>query len=308
MSIMKSAHQLAGYGNLRSGPWFCVTVQQFAFRRALCRSVAEVGSATAPRTERNPVQRCFGYTVRPAPLPFHRTLIVEVVRRYTLLNHKDHPLFCFEQNVCLAPLELSAGSSAAFDPQGAKLQIAISGVGPSYGANTSSTTASNLPANERPADRIVTLPHRLKHETQDLESGRRGPKRAVTWADQTENQVEADVVMEDAERESQQWDCYSASFCLAETSRSRFQLMHQIDLSCFVSAFACASAHLARPEPLVGPAEPPTAHGRAWCLTAVDTMVEQSSVVVRFSEPLRPQFRIINRTGHPLGLCQARPG
>ena len=28
-------------------------------------------------------------------------------------------------------------------------------------------------------------------------------------------------------------------------------------------------------------------------------------MVVRFSEPLRPQFRIINRTGHPLGLCQA---
>ena len=227
---------------------------------------------------------------------------MEVVRRYTLLNHKDHPLYCFEQSVCLAPLELAAGKSAAFDPQGAKLQIAISGVGPSYGA---STTGGASAANDRPADRIVSLPHRLKHEVQDLESGRRAAKRAVTWADQTDNQAEPDAVLEDAERDDDQWGCYSASFGLAETSRSRFQLMHQIDLSCFVSAMACASAHLARPEPLVGPAEPPTAHGRAWCLTAVDTVVEQSSVVVRFSEPLRPQFRIINRTGHPLGLCQA---
>eukprot|EP00913_Durusdinium_trenchii_P025373 g23820.t1 len=49
----------------------------------------EAGSATAPRSAFNPVQRCFGYTVRPAPLPFHRTLLVEVVRRYTLLNHKE---------------------------------------------------------------------------------------------------------------------------------------------------------------------------------------------------------------------------
>ena len=50
---------------------------------------SKVGAATAPRTPFNPVQRCFGYTVRPAPLPFYRTLLVEVVRRYTLLNHKD---------------------------------------------------------------------------------------------------------------------------------------------------------------------------------------------------------------------------
>ena len=50
---------------------------------------SQVGAATAPRTPFNPVQRCFGYTVRPAPLPFYRTLLVEVVRRYTLLNHKD---------------------------------------------------------------------------------------------------------------------------------------------------------------------------------------------------------------------------
>ena len=49
----------------------------------------KAGSATAPRSAFNPVQRCFGYTVRPAPLPFHRTLLVEVVRRYTLLNHKE---------------------------------------------------------------------------------------------------------------------------------------------------------------------------------------------------------------------------
>jgi hypothetical protein len=52
-------------------------------------SPSQVGAATAPRTPFNPVQRCFGFTVRPAPLPFYRTLLVEVVRRYTLLNHKD---------------------------------------------------------------------------------------------------------------------------------------------------------------------------------------------------------------------------
>ncbi|CAE7748294.1 unnamed protein product [Symbiodinium sp. CCMP2592] len=263
-----------------------------------------VGSATAPRTDRNPVQRCFGYTVRPAPLPFHRTLIVEVVRRYTLLNHKDHPLFCSEQSVSLAPLEIAAGSSAAFDPQGAKLQIAISGVGPMYGTGAAGNAAA---MSERPSDRVSTMPNRLKHEVTDLESGRRAQKRAVTWADQYQaDNLEPDLVLE--AREEEQWGCSSASFGLAETSRSRFQLMHQLDLSCFVPAMACASAHLARPEPLVGPAEPPTAYGRAWCLTAVDTVVEQSSVVVRFSEPLRPQFRIINRTGHPLGLCQDSEG
>ena len=42
---------------------------------------------------------------------------------------------------------------------------------------------------------------------------------------------------------------------------------------------ALATCALARPEPLLGPVEPASAIGRAWCLTAVDTLVEQSSVV-----------------------------
>ena len=150
---------------------------------------------------------------------------MEVVRRYTLLNHKDHPLFCSEQSVSLAPLEIAAGSSAAFDPQGAKLQIAISGVGPMYGTGAAGNAVA---MSERPSDRVSTLPNRLKPEVSDLESGRRAQKRAVTWADQYQaDNLEPDLVLE--AREEEQWGCSSASFGLAETSRSRFQLMHQLD-------------------------------------------------------------------------------
>eukprot|EP00435_Cladocopium_sp_Y103_P011666 s1008_g3.t1 len=245
-----------------------------------------VGSATAPRTPFNPVQRCFGYTVRPAPLPFYRTLLVEVVRRYTLLNHKEHVLFCLEKDACLAPLELLAGAWASFDPQGANLQIAITGI-----ANNGMAPGSSISETSRRNQRASTVPQ-----------GRQSPlspkRRAVTWADAGE---ELDL---EAGELTEQQEFFSAPFVLAESSRRSFQLMHLCDLSHWDAAALERGALLARPEPLLGPPQPATGIGRAWCLTAVDTLVEQSSVVVRFSEPLRPQFRILNRTGHSLGLRQ----
>ncbi|CAJ1407114.1 unnamed protein product [Effrenium voratum] len=244
-----------------------------------------VGAGWAPRSQRNPVQRCFGFTVRPAPLPFYRTLIVEVVRRYTLLNHKEHMLFCLEPGAHLPPLQLLCGASAAFDPQG-DLHLAISGV----------------PVDERP-------PPARSATSRRSESPEPCRRRAVTWADETGEGGGRGQQFEEHSRTQRaiEQELYSAPFVLAESGRSRFQLMHQMDLG---QAVGLQKAELARPEPLLGPVEAPTAHGRAWCLTAVDIMKEQGSVVVRFSEPLRPQFRIINRTGHAVGLrqdCEGAP-
>ena len=56
--------------------------------------------------------------------------------------------------------------------------------------------------------------------------------------------------------------------------------MHLCDLANF-SAEALSRASLARPEALFGPMEEVRGYGRAWCLTAVDALLEQSSVAPR---------------------------
>ncbi|CAK9064512.1 unnamed protein product, partial [Durusdinium trenchii] len=254
------------------------------------------GSATAPRSAFNPVQRCFGYTVRPAPLPFHRTLLVEVVRRYTLLNHKEHVLYCFEKDTSTSFVALSANGSAAFDPQrSGPRAVAISGVAPQ---------SAMLELLERRPRASTVPPDRREH-------GRDPPgRRSVTWATENWSEGEADVELGRCE-DTEQQDFSSAPFVL-ESSRRSFQLMHLCDLSHWSAHALSASSSLARAEPLrPEPLPAPSGIGWAWCLTQVDTLVEQSSVVVRFSEPLRPQFRILNRTGHGLGLrqdCDRAPG
>ncbi|CAE8587621.1 unnamed protein product [Polarella glacialis] len=254
-----------------------------------------VGAATAPRTVRNPVQRCFGYTVRPAPFPFYRSLVVEVVRRFTLLNHKQHVLHCCERGVYLPPMELAAGSHAAFDPQGEFLQLAVSGLG-LHDACQHRPRSHSLILGQSSGLISDGLPQRIRSFFSESASPQRTQSRSTAG-------VSSPCGLPNDS--GQACEGYSAFFGLdVEGSRSHFQLLHQVDLACFASDEVCALSYLARPEPLIGPAEVPAAHGRAWCLTAVDTLVEQSSVVVRFAEPLRPLFRIVNRTGHPLGLHQ----
>lgn len=201
------------------------------------------GSATAPRSKANPVQRCFGYVVRPAPFPFYRTSIIEVLRLFTLLNHKEHELFCQERHQPGPALRLAAGASAAFDPRSQDLELSITGARsrPSS-AETAETAASSACAAEK--------------------------------------------------------DGRSAFFGLSvQGASNHFQLLHQVETST-----AGPSTVLVQPEPLEGSAE--RCAGRAWCLTAVDIHMAQNSVVVRFADPPRPDFRIVNRTGHAVQLWQ----
>jgi len=196
------------------------------------------GAAIAPRSGTNPIQRCFSYAVKPAPFPFYRTSIIEAMRRYTFLNHKQHDIMLKELGLPASTQCLPAGADLAFDPQSEELQLAITGLQP------------------RPFQR--------------LDAGAEGG--------------------------------FSAFFALdGDENNNHVQLLHQVDAS-----EAGESTILVRPEPLQGPAEPAT--GRVWCLTALNTVVNRSSVVVRFADPSRPNFRIVNRSGYHIELCQNSEG
>ncbi|CAD7926655.1 unnamed protein product, partial [Amoebophrya sp. A120] len=57
------------------------------------KQVTTGGMVVVPKTMYNPIQRVFGYSVNTAPFPFYRTLVIEMVRAVTLVNHKRHPIW-----------------------------------------------------------------------------------------------------------------------------------------------------------------------------------------------------------------------
>lgn len=259
-----------------------------------------VGVATAPRSRRNPVQRCFGFSVRPAPLPFYRTLIVEVVRRYTLLNHKKHGLLCCEPGSGI-PLELGPGCSAAFDPQSESLMVAISGLQPrrevcaGFRTLFTSVTCGNMSPGASAAVASASSASSL-------------PSLATVLAAAlgTSDHDEGNFPLESMQGSSFGKQGYSTVFRLEseDAGDACFQILHQVDLRSFDSDESLTRATLLCPEPLTGPAEPLPSEGLVWCITAVDSHINQGSKTIRFSEPARPSFRLVNRCGRVLELRQ----
>ncbi|CAK9058014.1 Hypothetical protein SCF082_LOCUS31013 [Durusdinium trenchii] len=79
--------------------------------------------------EDGPDSLCLGFSVNQAPFPFYRTLVVEVTRRYTLVNLKNHRLWVSDGHNYL---HLMPGKPQAYHPHGgdAEFHLDISGVGP----------------------------------------------------------------------------------------------------------------------------------------------------------------------------------
>ena len=44
------------------------------------KQVSLSGQVVIPKKKNNPIQRVFGYSVKSAPFPFYRTLVIEMVR------------------------------------------------------------------------------------------------------------------------------------------------------------------------------------------------------------------------------------
>eukprot|EP00929_Paragymnodinium_shiwhaense_P078899 TRINITY_DN40946_c0_g1_i1.p1 TRINITY_DN40946_c0_g1~~TRINITY_DN40946_c0_g1_i1.p1 ORF type:complete len:1756 (-),score=254.31 TRINITY_DN40946_c0_g1_i1:254-5521(-) len=86
---------------------------------------ATIGEVRVP--EGKPIgARCFSYTVKSAPWPFYRTLVVEVTRRYTILNRKKHTLWCIEKKSG-RHLELRPGERRHLDPEQRLIVMTIVG-------------------------------------------------------------------------------------------------------------------------------------------------------------------------------------
>ena len=84
----------------------------------------------------NPIQRVWGFGVSAAPFPFYRTLIVELVRAVTLVNHKRHPVAIRADGESGFQL-LAPGEAAFWDPQNTNIY----------------TDSAKLSAQDRPADK-----------------------------------------------------------------------------------------------------------------------------------------------------------
>eukprot|EP00927_Polykrikos_kofoidii_P033328 TRINITY_DN28196_c0_g3_i1.p1 TRINITY_DN28196_c0_g3~~TRINITY_DN28196_c0_g3_i1.p1 ORF type:complete len:1472 (-),score=207.25 TRINITY_DN28196_c0_g3_i1:164-4495(-) len=70
----------------------------------------------------------FGYVVKAASFPFYRTLIIEVKRRYMLLNRKQHKIRFYEKAAtCFRSLELIPGKAMQYDPETSNPKVCISG-------------------------------------------------------------------------------------------------------------------------------------------------------------------------------------
>ncbi|CAE8723246.1 unnamed protein product, partial [Polarella glacialis] len=213
---------------------------------------------------------CFGYTVRTAPWPFYQTLMVELTRRYTLVNHKKHALWVCEDVPGAMPVQLEPGETRAYHPQGQdSLLLRINGAGGPEGYSAAFSLTSMM-------DGIGGAP---QHGS------------AARAANAVAGAVDA----------------------IGDGRRARLQLLHGVDLR------QGGSAMLVVPEPLCfgAGAEKSTRHAiqeggdsRHWALTAAEARVDSGAVVLRFSEPLRPAFRIVNRTTKTLAFrqdCEAAP-
>eukprot|EP00397_Hematodinium_sp_SG-2012_P000047 GEMP01000047.1.p1 GENE.GEMP01000047.1~~GEMP01000047.1.p1 ORF type:complete len:3542 (-),score=605.39 GEMP01000047.1:1875-11624(-) len=80
-------------GTPQSGPQHVHYMLSDSFR---INQVNYDGTVIIPRDEQqvaNPIQRWLGYSVDAAPYPFYRTLVVTLCRKFTVVNHKDHPVW-----------------------------------------------------------------------------------------------------------------------------------------------------------------------------------------------------------------------
>jgi len=159
---------------------------------------------------------CMGFSVNQAPFPFYRTLVVELTRRYTLVNLKRHRLWVSDGS---RALELPPNEPRAYHPNNsdAEFHLDISGVGPN----------------------AFTAGFRLSQLFNVADGGTSG-------------------------------------------RRGKLQLMYKVSDEDANRSSAISSGSLAF-------------SGQTWGLIAVEAMEDSSALIIRFSDPAKPQFRMVNR-------------
>ncbi|CAK9090862.1 unnamed protein product [Durusdinium trenchii] len=180
--------------------------------------------------EDGPDSLCLGFSVNQAPFPFYRTLVVEVTRRYTLVNLKNHRLWVSDGHNYL---HLMPGKPQAYHPHGgdAEFHLDISGVGP----------------------KEFTAGFRLSQlfKLAGDDTGRRGKLQLM----------------------------YMVS---SEEQRSSTQSLASLDSS---KAFS----------------------GTRWGLLVVEALEVSSALILRFLDPPKPQFRMVNRARSSVCFRQDHP-
>ncbi|CAE7262166.1 unnamed protein product [Symbiodinium sp. CCMP2592] len=176
---------------------------------------------------------CLGYCIRQAPFPFYRTLLVEVTRRYTFINHTQRTLFVFDGS---KTLELPKDEPKAYEPS-------HPGPAESFCFDISGTNALSFSAGFRLTQLL------------DFEEG-------------------SGIVLRSA----------------------KIQLMYKViedDTSNLVSAPVSQTQS--------GESKPEV---RQWAIATVEALEDSGALVLRFSDPTKPLFRMVNRTSHTLFFQQ----
>jgi len=213
--------------------------------------------------------KSFGYTVQAESGPFYRTMIIQIVRRYTIVNHKSTGLVIKEKGNLQGPFHLAAGEvKTNFDPQGRSLELAIAGW--SSGREDKDLKAlqpEHFSAYfsidmEKKSDRFHL--HHRHHQAQHRRMG--------------DKYMGDDILMESDESQLVE----TVEDGLTEEQRSARGI------------FRGPTAFLSEAQPV----------HHQYSITAVDMVVDSGAVMVSFSDAVRPSFRMVNRTGHTLHLRQ----
>lgn len=234
------------------------------------------GLVRVHRSKKNPASMSFGYTSQAESGPFYRTLIVEIVRRYTIINQKTTDLLIKEKGDRLTPIHVKAGEVLYFDPQGSTLELAIAG----WSIDRKDLKIGQLGnhhfsayfsiATENNGSRFQ-LHH--SHHTERISVKERHSTADYMFDEGSE------VEQSSPPRKNSLPSTWALWKTKTNWSRTRT----------FDKHIESKSRLPLTPRPAI---------------TTIDLFMDKGAVIVTFSEPQRPAFRVVNRTGHTLSLCQ----
>ncbi|CAJ1367447.1 unnamed protein product [Effrenium voratum] len=201
---------------------------------------------------------CLGFSVRQAPFPFYRTMVVEVMRRYTLVNLKDSTLWVCDGSG--PTMKLEPGRAVAYHPdKHTEFHLDISGVGPhTFTAGFRLSQLFSLAGDGASGA---------------SGAGRRGKLQLMyltrTGGSPGTRQVSCES-LEEADSESR------------EVWRTRIKDLKR--------------------------SETESLDNERWALACVEALEHSAALVLRFSDPVKPQFRMVNRSRHSVVFRQDHVG